>query len=98
MESLKLLRPIHFSHDIGSEVRAVRRTFVRLHREQYQREKNRRALLRNAPFLSLDSIWQHNYAEQETLSLVLIFLKKTQLPDGIPNPRLMRFYEYLRKE
>jgi len=25
-------------------------------------------------------------------------LKKTQLPDGIPNPRLMRFYEYLRKE
>lgn len=57
VDSLKLLRPIHFSHDTGSEVRAVRRTFVRLHREQYQREINRRALLRNAPFLSLDSIW-----------------------------------------
>jgi len=215
VDSMKLLRPIHFSHDTGSEVRAVRRTYLRLYREQYQREENRRLLLRNAPFLILDSIWQHNYAEQEALiekllstiadtttdyrlrirlirllsstghpkalrflmrniawmeftedggeiplcfplaqeqanlwalltpmmtsicedphdedldfmlfgqllyffvgyddteasdgeyysnsiqTLVLIFLKKTQQPDGSPNPRLMRFYEYLKRE
>lgn len=67
MDSMELLRPILTSRDTGSEVRAVRRTYVRLLYEQVQREQNRQELLRNAPYLTLDSIWRHNSAEQETL-------------------------------
>jgi hypothetical protein len=31
-------------------------------------------------------------------ALVWIFVKKTELPDGSPNPKLLRFYEYLKRE
>lgn len=76
IDSMNLLRPIHFSRDTGSEVRAVRKAYNRLYREQYQREKKRQEMLRMAPLLSLDSIWQHNYAQQAAFVDTLLTIIK----------------------
>ncbi len=67
IDSMNLLRPIHFSRDTGSEVRATRRAYIRLLREKAWRDSAPRRVRQNEPFLTLDSIWRHNESEREIL-------------------------------